>query len=326
MPVCYHDLLQNKEEKKLWKAGAYLRVSREDGKERESDSIDSQRKVIRSYLKKEADICLVREWIDDGVSGIRFDREGFEQMLCAIRQGRINCVLVKDLSRFGRDYIQTGYYIQHFFPQNRIRFIAISERYDSIQVDFWERNLYLPILNILNDGYCQDISQKVRLGQESKRKEGAYTGAFCVYGYQKNEKDHNVLEIDSQAAMMIRKIFEWRIQRHSAEKIANYLNQLAVPSPYRYKQLRQEAFYTDFAQKEILLWSPTAVRRVLHNKMYAGYLQQGKSKKINYKLADRMLLPKEQWIEQKKEELGIISEDIYWQVQQPISNRGEFDV
>ena len=108
MPVCYHDLLQNKEEKKLWKAGAYLRVSREDGKERESDSIDSQRKVIRSYLKKETDICLVREWIDDGVSGIRFDREGFEQMLCAIRQGRINCVLVKDLSRFRSEERRVG--------------------------------------------------------------------------------------------------------------------------------------------------------------------------------------------------------------------------
>lgn len=98
-------------------------------------------------------------------------------------------------------------------------------------MDFWERNLYLPILNILNDGYCQGYFPKVRLGQESKRKEGAYTGAFCVYGYQKNEKDHNVLEIDPQAAMMIRKIFEWRIQRHSAEKIANY-EPISCPSPY----------------------------------------------------------------------------------------------
>lgn len=104
------------------------------------------------------------------------------------RQGRINCVLVKDLSRFGRDYIQTGYYIQHFFPQNRIRFIAISERYDSIQVDFWERNLYLPILNILNDGYCQDISQKVRLGQESKGKKVPIQVLFVFMAIKKMKR------------------------------------------------------------------------------------------------------------------------------------------
>lgn len=313
------------EERRIWKAGAYLRVSREDNKERESDSIAGQRKIIRSYLQKEKNMELTAEWIDDGVSGIHFDRNGFAQMLCAVRRREIDCIIVKDLSRFGRDYIQTGYYIQQYFPQNRIRFIAIGEHYDSERVDYWERNLYLPILSILNDGYCQDISQKVRLGQESKRKEGAYTGAFCVYGYRKKEHNYNELEIDTEAASVIRKIFDWRLQGHSAEKIAAYLNQLAVPSPYRYKKLHQEAFYTDFAKKERLMWSPTAVRRILHNRMYTGCLQQGKSRKINYKLTDRIALPKEKWIESKKEALRIIPEPVYWQAQKPIYQKGVSD-
>lgn len=300
------------------RCGVYLRISRENREAVESDSITNQRKIIDAYIDRHSDLRRWCEWVDDGVSGIHFERPGIQAMLQAIEGKEIDCVIVKDLSRFGRDYIETGYYLQYLFPQRGIRFIAVCDQYDSAKSDFVERNLFVPILNILNDSYCQDISRKVRLGQDSKRKEGAYIGAFCVYGYIKNPMNHNILCIDQCVAAIIVKIFTWRIQGHSAEKISSFLNYLEIPSPMEYKRQRLERFVTSFQKARHSRWSPTAVRRILQNEMYTGVMQQGKSKKISYKLSIRENISKKDWITIPMQSLQIVPKKIFLQAQKPL--------
>lgn len=302
----------------MFQCGVYLRISREDRDMSESDSIANQRKIIHTYIERYPDLKLCYEWIDDGVSGIHFKRPGIESMLAAIEDKKVNCIIVKDLSRFGRDYIETGYYLQHYFPQKQIRFIAVCDQYDSSQSDFLEKTLLVPILNILNDSYCQDISRKVRLGQDIKRREGAYIGAFCVYGYKKSSVNHNELIIDDTVSCVIQKIFDWRMQGYSAEKISFFLNHLEIPSPAEYKRQMEIPFVTTFRKSSHTLWAPTAVRRILQNEMYTGILLQGKTRKINYKLSMREKVPKQSWVTIKIPSLEIVSKQAFVSAQKPL--------
>jgi len=278
------------------RCGSYLRISREDSAEGESNSLQNQRKLIAQYAAEHPEFLLCREWSDDGVSGSHFRREGVQGLFRAVEQGEIDCVLVKDLSRFGREYIETGYYLQEYFPDHQVRFIAICDGYDSSTSEFMEQSLLMPILNILNDSYCQDISKKVRMQQMIKRREGAYIGAFCVYGYKKDEENPNHLVIDGEAAEVVQYIFALRLLGNSAEKISARLNEEGILSPYRYKKLQGSAYSSGLVGKEESLWHPGAVRRILHNEMYTGMMVQGKRRKISYKLSLRETVPSCEWV------------------------------
>ncbi len=177
--VCYHTAI-------------YLRLSRDDedidgGKKRESESIAAQRELARSFVEAQEDMELFDIYIDDGYSGVNFNRPDFKRMLADIEAGRVNCVVVKDLSRFGRDYIEAGRFIQKIFPAFSVRFIAITDRYDSLTADRNTTSLVIPVKNFVNDAYCQDISGKVKSHQRVKREMGRFIGAFAVYGYRKDE-------------------------------------------------------------------------------------------------------------------------------------------
>lgn len=299
------------------RCGSYLRISREhhQGEQNESDSIVNQRLVIRNYLEQHPEMQLVREWVDDGYSGSSFDRPGVQEMLNCAGQGEIDCILVKDLSRFGREYIDTGRYLQRILPLWGIRFIAVSDGYDSAKSARTEEALLLPIMNLMNDAYCHDISRKVRSGQEAKRKKGDFIGAFPVFGYRKDPDNHNRLLIDEPAAQVVRKIFCWRSQGKSAEKIQVYLEELAIPSPYTYKLFSGSRFVSGFSDKERTEWYPAAVRRILKNEIYIGTLQQGREQKISYKMAKRKKLPKEQWICVDGAVPAIVSKNLFMSVQ-----------
>ncbi len=277
------------------RCGIYLRLSREDG-DGESNSIQNQRLLIGQYMKQYPEMVLVGEWSDDGWSGSRFDRPGFQKMMQFVFAGKLDCILVKDLSRLGREYIQTGYYLQKIFPEYGIRFIAIADHYDSQRTEFMEESLLVPVLNLMNDAYCRDISQKVRWQQKTKRQLGQYIGAFAVYGYKKSQEDIHYLEIDEEVKEMIQSIFWLRLSGMAAEKIANRLNGWNIPSPREYKRLQGSEFVSGFDRKEPALWSALAVRRILQNEMYTGIMIQGKDEKISYKLKIRRKLPKEQWV------------------------------
>ena len=174
-----------------YRAAIYLRLSREDGdfscssEKLESNSISNQRLVIMDFLKKCPEITFVREYCDDGYTGANFDRPDFQKMIEAVQRGEIDCIVVKDLSRFGREYIDSGAYIQKLFPALGVRFIAINDNYDNAQPGAADNELILPFKNLMNDSYCRDISIKVRSNLEAKRRNGQFVGSKVVYGYMR---------------------------------------------------------------------------------------------------------------------------------------------
>ncbi len=306
------------------RCGSYLRISREDGEEGESDSLKNQRKLISQYMAEHPEFVLCREWSDDGVSGSHFQRQGVQELFAAVERGEIDCVVVKDLSRFGREYIETGYYLQEYFPSRHVRFIAISDGYDSSTSEFMEQSLLMPILNILNDSYCQDISKKVRMQQMIKRREGAYIGAFCVYGYKKDKKNPNHLVIDRGAAGVVQYIFALRLLGNSAEKISARLNNEKIPSPYQYKKLLGSAYFSGLAGKGECLWHSGAVRKILHNEMYTGVMLQGKRRKISYKLSLRETVPAGEWVRVEGTHEPIIPKRAFELAQIPLRMTGRY--
>lgn len=294
----------------------YLRISKEELENgNESNSISGQRMIIRQYVNEHEGLEIVGEWCDDGYSGATFERPGIKSMLEKVLSGDIECVIVKDLSRFGRDYIQTGRYIRYIFPKLNVRFIAICDNYDSFNAGFFDNELIMPVLNLINDAYCRDISGKVKWQQEAKRKQGVFIGAFAVYGYMKSEKQQGKLVIDEEAAKVVKWIFEKRLERRSAEFIADELNKKNIPSPYTYKKINSSKYTTTFAKEKYPQWSPVAVRRILANEMYTGVMIQGKVKKVSYKLPIRKSVPKSEWVRVEGAVDAIISKELFEKVQ-----------
>ncbi len=307
-------------------AAMYLRLSRDDsdvgdatgGKgnvKAESNSIGNQRELIRAYIHEQQDIELYDIYVDDGFSGSNFDRPEFKRMMSDVEAGRVNCVIVKDLSRFGRDYIESGRYIQKVFPALGVRFIALTDHYDSIHADAGESGIVLPVKNFINDSYCRDISTKVKSQLEVKRKNGECIAPFALYGYRKAEYNKNQLVIDEYAADIVRKIFEWKMDGMAVSAIAEKLNGLGVLSPKEYKKSIGSNYKGGFSGAVKSMWSSSTVKRILTNEVYLGHLIQGKTEKINYKLKKSVEKPKEDWVKVENTHEAIISQDNFQIVQ-----------
>lgn len=305
----------NKE--KLYIAAVYLRLSRDDiilkngdKEERnyktESNSICFQRELAYSFIRNNKDMKLFDTYIDDGYSGVDFDRPAFKRMINDIKAGFINCVIVKDLSRFGRDYIETGRFIQKIFPALNVRFIAINDCFDTLTADFNETSVVLPVKNFVNDSYCRDISWKVKSHQKVKRENGEFIGAFAVYGYKKDKKNKNLLVVDEYAAKVVQNIFAWKLEGYSFLAIADKLNSQGILSPMEYKKSKGENFQTGFCTKSIAKWSAMAVKRILVNEVYIGNLVQGKREKVNYKVKKSITKPENEWIRAENAHEAII--------------------
>ena len=296
-------------------ADIYLRLSKEDGDKEESDSISNQRSLILDFLKSQPDIQIHKIRIDDGYSGVDFNRPAFIEMIDDIREGRANCVIVKDFSRFGRNYIESGKYIQVLFPRSGVRFIAVNENYDSTKAQGYTGNIIVPFKNMVNDAYCADISVKVRSHLEIKRKRGDFVGAFAVYGYAKDENNKNKLVVDPFAADVVRDIFKWKLEGMSAQGIADKLNQSGILSPMEYKRFLGLRYNTTFKVNATAQWQSATVKRILSNPVYIGTLEQGKRAKPNYKVRKCADLPKEQWICTENAHEPIIDRNIFDTVQ-----------
>ena len=300
---------------KTYTADVYLRISKDDGDKEESDSIANQRDLILDFLKSMQEISVNKIRIDDGYSGVDFNRPAFKEMIEDITCGVVNCVVVKDFSRFGRNYIETGKYIQVLFPKTGVRFIAVNENYDSIKTQGYSNNLIVPFKNIINDAYSADISVKVRSHIETKRKKGYFVGAFAVYGYLKNEENHNKLTIDTFASDVVRDIFIWKLNGMSALSIAERLNKSGVLSPAEYKRHIGVKFSTPFKTAASSKWSANAVSRILTNEVYIGVMEQGKRVTPNYKVRKRIDVPKEQWVRCENTHEPIIDQNVFRTVQ-----------
>lgn len=280
----------------VYYADEYMRLSVADGDKIESDSINNQRELINHFLKSHPEIHFHKERVDDGYSGVDFNRPSFQEMMDDIRAGKVNCVIVKDLSRFGRNHIEMGKYLQQIFPFMGVRFIAINDNYDSLYSDPSTDNLIIPLKNLMNDSYCSDTSIKIRSHLDVARKNGKCVNPFAVYGYKKDIEDKHRLIIDEPAAVIVKDIFNKKLEGMSILAIANRLNDEGVPSPFEYKKMCGQRFYCGFRSKTRSLWSPTTVSRILHNAVYIGRLEQGKRVRPNYKIKKSILRDESEWI------------------------------
>ena len=297
---------------KIYHAAIYVRLSKEDGDisssaKLESNSISNQKALILDFLKDKKDIEVVSVRVDDGYSGSNFERPAFQAMLEDIRRGIVDCV-VKDLSRFGREYIDSGKYIERLFPALGVRFIAINDNYDSLKGKNQADEIIIPFKNLINDAYCRDISIKIRSNLEIKRKKGECVTPFVAFGYRKTKTDKHKLEIDPSAGSVVQDIFKMKLQGMSQDAIANRLNELGILSPFEYKISSGSHYETGFRQKEQALWSSVTVRRILENEVYIGNLVQGKRTTPNHKVKQTYVKPEDDWIRIEKNHEPLVSD------------------
>lgn len=302
-----------------YNAVAYVRVSKEDiaagqVKKAESNSISNQKKLISDFVKDKQEINIVSVRTDDGYTGTNYDRPAFQLMLDDIRAGRINCVIVKDLSRFGREYIDAGKYIDRLFPYYGVRLIAINDNIDTITKDMSDE-LGITIRNLFNDNYCRDISIKTRSSLKVKRKNGEFTGAFVAYGYRRSDKEHNNLMIDEYPASVVQDIFKWKLAGMSQDGIARKLNEQGILSPLEYKRSLGMNYKSGFKVKEKAVWTAIAVRRILTNELYVGTLIQGIRTTPNHKVKTVKVNDKEDWCILENNHEPIVSQKTFNLVQ-----------
>ncbi len=300
---------------KLWKPALYVRLSREDGDREESDSIVSQRELLTEFAETQTDMVAPKLYVDDGYTGTDFNRPEFRRMVDDLRAGIVNCVIVKDLSRFGRNYVGVGEYLEQVFPLLNVRFISVGDRVDSFLDPRSVNNLVVPFKNIINDEYCRDISNKVRASLDLKRRQGKFIGSFASYGYRKDPDDHSRLLIDEPAAAVVRDIFDWFAGGMSVLGIAKRLNELGIPNPSAYKRQQGMNYRHPASDKLDGLWPDSSVRRILRNRLYTGTMVQGKNRIKSYKLHVSEAVPEAEWMEVEATHEAIIPNDLFERVQ-----------
>ena len=302
--------MKNELSGKVYRAAVYVRLSKEDTDKDISDSIVNQKDLIYDFLKDRADIEPVGEFVDDGFSGVDFQRPAFLRLLREIEAGKIDCIVVKDLSRFGRNYIEAGRYLEQKFPDKNIRFIAINDGYDSLSRSQSD-SLIIPFRNLINDAYLRDISIKIRSQLHVKRQKGEFISAFAVFGYRKSKDDRHRLEIDEYAAETVRDIFNWKLEGLSQQRIADRLNEKGILSPMDYKHHCGMNFKSGFQVKSKSLWTAVTVGRILKNEVYTGVLAQGKTSTPNHKVKRIIEKPESEWVRINNNHDAIITPEIF---------------
>jgi DNA invertase Pin-like site-specific DNA recombinase len=290
-----------------FRVAAYCRLSREDENKGQdaSRSIQNQRDLILQYIKENPGLQLVEVYEDDDFTGQNFQRDGFERLLKDMEAGRVNMVVTKDLSRLGRDHIETGFYVEKYFPINKIRYVAIIDNVDTF-TDSMENDM-TPFKLMMNDFYSKDISRKIRATFDTKRRNGVFIGGFAPYGYKIEVKGS--FEIDEVAAVIVRRIFAAYCEGCTYVSIANSLNEDGIIPPVLYK--KQTSRYAGGRPSLTGLWTPQTVRKILTDKTYIGCMVQRKSRKINYKVDKYEVLCKDQWIVVPDKHESIVSNEIF---------------
>ena len=273
-----------------YKVGIYIRLSKEDEEKEkysESESIGNQREILMQYIK-ENKLNFVGEYVDDGISGTSFDRPGFNKMIEDIENKKINMVITKDLSRLGRNYVQSGYYTETYFPEHNVRYISILDNIDTA-IDS-SNNDIAPFKSILNEMYAKDISKKINSVLQSKRKQGEYLGS-APFGYKKDPENKYHLIVDEEASKIVKLIFEKYLEGYGTTQIADYLSSRKFPIPSDYSNKKR-------GNKSITygLWAGSTVRFILTNEIYTGTVIQGKRKKLNFKSKKFVKIPKDDWV------------------------------
>ena len=316
------NLINTKDESKKWIVGVYCRLSSDDGDNSESDSIKNQKELINMFLEKEEDISIYNYYIDDGYSGTSFDRPSFTKMSEDIVGRRINMVIVKDLSRFGRNYIDTGRYLENIFPLYNIRFISINDNIDSFKNPESINSLIVPFKNILNDEYARDISNKVKSVYRTKALKGEFVGGTTPYGYKKDPENKYHLIIDEEEAPTVRLIFQRALAGDGKIKIAKWLNDNYILSRKEKQRRQKRGLSLDGRIGEMRYrWNIHQVGEALHNETYIGSVVQNKTTTVSYKNHQVIHRPKSEWIIVPNMHEPIINKKDFDKVQEMISER-----
>jgi DNA invertase Pin-like site-specific DNA recombinase len=284
------------EKGQYWNTALYIRLSREDGDKEESDSIGNQRDMLLSFISSDCQLKLFDIYIDDGYTGTNFNRPDFKRMVEDMKNRLVNCIIVKDLSRFGRDYIGVGDYQENIFPKYGVRFIAVNEHIDTSLNQDRNDSIIVPFMNIINEQYARDISRKVRSALDTKRKRGEFIGAFACYGYQKDAENKNHLIIDEEAAEVVNKMFKWFISGMPKLSIAVRLNDMQVACPSEYKKQKGQKYINANRLEKTYYWTHTTVHRILKNEMYIGNMVQHTQTVKSFKQKKNMSVDKQDWI------------------------------
>lgn len=292
-------------------AGLYYRLSQEDERQGESVSIDNQRTMLRKYAE-ERGFEVYGEYIDDGVSGTTFQRPEVQRLLDDAKTGVINTIIVKDLSRFGRNYIEVGQYVDYVFPAFGIRFIAIQDNVDTANRDSGAMEM-MPIMNVFNEWHAANTSKKIRAVKRSNAIAGVYSARKATYGYVKGTDKKRTPVIDEEAAPIVRRIFELYVSGISPKNIADILNAEGIPSPgqYAYEKLGHKG-----RPNEMRLWCEVSIRYMVNNIMYLGHLAQLQETTISYKNHKRCAKDKKDWIVVHNNHEPIISQELWDKAQE----------
>lgn len=300
-----------------WKAALYIRLSRDDGDKIESNSVTSQREILKEFLKLHPDIEFYDFYVDDGWSGTNFDRPGFQRMMDDIYTGKVNCVIVKDLSRFCRNASEGGRYLDDIFVRLRIRFVALNNGIDTASgtMNAATQLISVGVTNVINESVAATTSVNVRGTLNMNRKQGKFIGSFPAYGYLKDPEDRHKLIVDKEVAPVVRMIFDRFISGTSIVGIAKELNTMGIPNPSAYKRLKGFNYKHPAGGRNDGLWPDSSVRRILGNEMYIGNMVQGKNTTVSYKIHQCRSVPKEDWIRVTGTHEAIVDPDTFTKAQ-----------
>ena len=289
-----------------YKVGMYLRLSKDDERAGESLSIENQRRVLKNYIGEQG-WTLYDEYVDDGISGTTFERPGVQRLLEDAKAGKVNLILCKDLSRFGRNYIQVGQYTDYIFPMYNIRFIALTDDVDTANTESAGMDM-MPIMNVFNEWHSANTSKKIRAVIETNAKAGKYMTTFSSYGYDKGSDEKCTPFIDPEAAAVVRRIFEMRVSGMGYKSIAAVLNDehILIPTDYKYKKLGKE-----IGRKSEHLWTTHTVRCILQNPIYIGTLVQLRNTTVSYKNHKHIDRNEENWAVVENNHEPIISMELW---------------
>ena len=298
----------------------YLRLSKDDEGSKESLSIANQRKYLLRYAR-EHQFSITKEYVDDGYSGTNFDRPAFKLLIEAVKRQEISLLLVKDLSRLGRDYLQTGQYTELFFPAHRVRLIAVGDGYDSAAPD----NDLIPFRNLLNEMYARDISRKIRSALLVRMEEGSYIGNFPPYGYDLAPQEQGAFALrcltpNPEASPVVRSLFIQAAKGACPSALARELNDAGCPSPYLHR-LKKHPQLKQVQNRGRGLWSANTIIKLLHNPVYLGHLSQGKTKKLSFRSGASIPIPPEEQITVFYTHPPLTSESIFLQCQEQLASR-----
>ncbi len=299
--------------KPFWKVALYIRLSREDGND-VSNSVKHQKERLLAYLSGFEDKHeLVDIYIDDGYTGTDTNRDNFQRMRSDIREHKVNCVIVKDLSRLSRNITDATYHIENFFIEYDVRFISLElPALDSYKYPEQMNSILVPMQNVINDDFCRQTSIKVRGVFNQKRRQGHFIGAFAPYGYMKAPQNKHCLIIDEEAAQVVRDIFKWYVKDGvSKGNIARKLNEIGIPNPSAYKKQQGLKYQNPNSNNSDSMWNPRTIRNILSNQMYLGHMVQGKYRVKSYKVHKQIATPKEEWFIVKDTHAPIIEQEVF---------------